>query len=666
MAASRIAIENLWKIRRPAGLSLAPDGTRAVCSVTSYSMPENKGTTNLWLLSTKGRAPRKLTTCGEKDGQAAWSPDGGTIAFVAKREWRGRMDSEPQIYLIEADGGEARQLTRLATGVHAIKWFPDGKRVAFISWVWPSLRGAAAQARRVNQRKKDKVKAHCVEHATYRFWDHWLADGRVPHLFVVDARGGVGRDLFEGTRYELVRADPDQHCYDISPDGRRVAFGYDANPEKRLDDEFDIVELDLGARRFRNLTAGRPHRDFHHPRYAPGGARIACLSANVRRSPVAPSEITLIDRKTGRITVASHRWDRSVDAPLRWSGDGTALLCLAQDQARQHLFRFDVASRRPEVLVNGGMVSEFDIASDTLAYVRDDMNTPPAVYARPDRGAGRKIEAFNDALLKGLRFGPCEEVRFAGWRGEKVQMWLVFPPGFDSRKKYPVLHSIHGGPHAISGDSWHFRWNNHLFAAQGYIVADVNYHGSSSFGRRFTESIRHEWGKRELADIEAATALLSRRRYVDAKRVFASGGSYGGYLVAWMNARVPHGKYRAYVCHAGCFDWVSMFADDAYHFFAKELGAWYWDDFGRIEAQNPRALVRHMTTPTLVMHGALDYRVPDTQALQYYNTLKAKQVPARLVYFPDENHWILKPQNSRLWYREFFAWLRRFDSVRTR
>jgi dipeptidyl aminopeptidase/acylaminoacyl peptidase len=340
-----------------------------------------------------------------------------------------------------------------------------------------------------------------------------------------------------------------------------------------------------------------------------------------------------------------------------------ALLCAAQDRARQHLFRFDLASRQPAAVVRGGMVTEFDLAADRIAFIRDDSNTPPGVYARGAGGTERKVEAFNDALLRRFRFGAPEEVSFRGWNGETVQMWLVFPPGFDPKRKYPVLHSIHGGPHTAAADSWHFRWNNHVFAAQGYIVAGVNYHGSSSFGQKFLESIRHEFGKRELADIEAATALLVRRRYVDAKRVFAAGGSYGGYLVAWMNGHVPPGRYRAYVCHAGCFDWAAMFADDGYAFFEKDLGAWYWEDFARIEAQNPRAAVRRMATPTLVIHGGLDYRVPDAQGLQYYNTLKAKKVPARLLHFPDENHWILKPQNSRLWYREFFAWLRRFDAT---
>ena len=656
----RFSVEDLWKIKRPAGISLAPDGTRAVVSLSSYSMQENRSSASLWLLSTTGAKPRVLTTSGEKDGQPAWSPDGSAIAFVAKREWRGKKDDEPQAYLIAPDGGEARRLTELATGVSAIKWFPDGKRIAFISWVWPDLRGAAAQARRAKERKDDKVKAHVVEQHMYRFWDHWLADGRVPHLFVADVSSGACRDLFEGTPYELIRADPDQHVYDLSPDGRFIAFGYDPAPEKKLDDEFDIVELDLSARRFHNLTRGEPHRDYHHPRYAPDGARIACLSADVRRNLRAQGQITLIDRRSGRVEIVSKRWDKWIEAPLRWSGDGKELLCAAQEEARVHLFRFTLAARTAERVVTGGAVAEFDFAGGTTAYICSDMQTPPAVYAGED-GVRRKIERFNDTLLGQFKFGATEEVRYRGFGGKSVQMWVVFPPGFDPKRKYPLMHSIHGGPHAASSDGWHFRWSNQLFAAQGYIVVAVNYHGSSSFGQAFIDSIDGEYGKRELADVEAATDLLVRRRYVDRRRVFATGGSYGGYMVAWMNGRVRPGKYQAYVCHAGCYDWVSMFADDTYTFHEREFGAWYWKDMRKVEAQNPRAFAKNMTTPTLVIHGALDFRVPETQGFQYYNTLKARKVPARLVHFPDENHWILKPQNSRLWYREFFAWLKRFD-----
>jgi dipeptidyl aminopeptidase/acylaminoacyl peptidase len=243
-------------------------------------------------------------------------------------------------------------------------------------------------------------------------------------------------------------------------------------------------------------------------------------------------------------------------------------------------------------------------------------------------------------------------------------MWMTYPPGFDGKKKTPLLQVIHGGPHTAFGDAWHYRWNVQVMAAQGYVVACVNYHGSSSFGYAFGDSITHRWGELELQDVEAATDLLLQRPWADARRVFASGGSYGGYMVAWMNGHVAADRYAAYVCHAGCFDWTAMFADDAYTWHAKELGAWYWDDLARVHSQSPHAFAANMTTPTLVIHGALDYRVPDAQGLAYYNTLKARGVDARLLWFGDENHWILKPRNSRQWYGEFFGWLGGHDPGR--
>ena len=259
-----------------------------------------------------------------------------------------------------------------------------------------------------------------------------------------------------------------------------------------------------------------------------------------------------------------------------------------------------------------------------------------------------------------VSLGRHEAITVTGALGDAVQVWLFYPPGFDTGKKYPLLQVIHGGPHTAVGDNWHYRWNNALFAAQGNVVAVVNYHGSSSFGYAFLDSITHRWGELELQDIEAATTEMLKRPYIDPTRVYATGGSYGGFMVAWMNGHIPGGpagRYAAYVCHAGCFDWTAMFADDAWAWHAKELGGWYWDDMARVNAQSPHAFAANMHTPTLVIHGALDYRVPDAQGLAYYNTLKARGVTARLLWFPDENHWILKPQNSQQWYGEFFDWL---------
>jgi len=292
------------------------------------------------------------------------------------------------------------------------------------------------------------------------------------------------------------------------------------------------------------------------------------------------------------------------------------------------------------------------------------------VHAQRDGQAPQRIEQFNDALLARLKLGAVEEVSYTGasmtgqGAGDPVQMWLTYPPNFDPKKKYPILHSIHGGPHASAGDTFHFRWNTHVFAAQGYVVAQVNYHGSSGFGYAFLDSITHRWGELELQDVEAATDWLLKKPWADRRRVFASGGSYGGYMVAWMNAHVKAGRYNAYVCHAGCFDWTAMFSDDAYTWHAKELGAWYWEHPEQIRKQSPSTYAASMQTPTLVIHGAQDYRVPDQQGLAYYNTLKAKGVDARLVWFPDENHWILKPRNSKLWHGEFFAFLKRHDARR--
>jgi dipeptidyl aminopeptidase/acylaminoacyl peptidase len=263
--------------------------------------------------------------------------------------------------------------------------------------------------------------------------------------------------------------------------------------------------------------------------------------------------------------------------------------------------------------------------------------------------------------------GKAREFTVKGWNREPVQMWVIYPPNFDEKKKWPLLHSIHGGPHANWGDNFHFRWNNQVFAAQGYVVVCVNYHGSLGWGNAFLQSNNHSFGTKEHADIEAATDFMLKQGYIDPDRLAASGGSYGGKMVAWMNGRngrkagrKGRDRYRAYICHAGCFDWRAMYGGDAGYWFNHSLGTPYWNDSVKFASQNPITEVRHAKTPTLVIHGALDYRVPDQQGLAYYSTLKTMGVPTRLVFFPDENHWILKPQNAQLWYAEYFAWLRRY------
>jgi dipeptidyl aminopeptidase/acylaminoacyl peptidase len=326
-----------------------------------------------------------------------------------------------------------------------------------------------------------------------------------------------------------------------------------------------------------------------------------------------------------------------------------------------------VATKKAHIVAQGGWVQGFDVKGDTVVTAQDSMVHPARAYAVrlnvAQDAAPLRMESFNDTLLARFKFGAYESIEYKGANaiGKHTQAWIIYPPNFNARKRYPLLHSIHGGPHTSSGDTWHYRWNNQVFASgngtQDYVVMCVNYHGSTSFGDAFKDSITHRWGELELKDIEAATTLMLKKPYIDSKRVYATGGSYGGYMVAWMNGHVKKDRYKAYVCHAGCFDWVGMFADDAFEWHGKELGAWYWNDMQKVHAQSPHTFAKNFNTPTLVIHGALDYRVPDAQGLAYYNTLKARDIPAKLVWFPDENHWVLKPRNSKLWYGEFFDWL---------
>ncbi len=304
------------------------------------------------------------------------------------------------------------------------------------------------------------------------------------------------------------------------------------------------------------------------------------------------------------------------DAPS-WTPDSSALLSLTEDRGRVGLLESaDRRQRSSRGRRRWRAVEVRAVGRRKRARLRPRYSFIPAGALRESRGDGtseRSIESLNARLLARHALGPVEEITIAGWNGEPVQMYVTFPRGFDGRRKWPLMHSIYGGPHASHHDGWHFRWNTQVFGAQGYVVAAVNYHGSSGFGQQFLGTITERYGEKDLADIEAASEYLLRRGYVDGERIIATGGSYGGFMVAYMNGHTD--RYRAYVCHGGCYDWVSMMATDGYRFFAKELGAFHWDDEARVMQQSPHHYVKEAKTPTLVVHGELDYRVPATQGL---------------------------------------------------
>jgi dipeptidyl aminopeptidase/acylaminoacyl peptidase len=650
-----LGIDDIHALDRVGALTLAPDGHAAVCTVTRGLMAENRSRTQLWHLPlAAGRRPRALTHCGEHDAQPAWSPRGDRIAFLARRSQDGKTDATNQLYLIPPDGGEARRASRFAPGITSFKWMPDGRHVVFAAWTWPGSKGAAAQARRHAAFSQRPETGFVTDEAFHRHWDHVIPMGRVLHLWLLDVDSGRATDLFEGTELELPREAGGAIDYDPHPGGHCVAFVHDPTHPPRPGNPTLLAAIEVHSRRWHTL-ADTPGFDFAAPRWHPDGGALACTAAAVGQRHTALHQPALVrpDGSWQRLTPAD--WDHHVDGPLHWSDDGGHLLFTAEDRGRCPLWRCEVDSVAVERLAPDGWVQGFDARGGAVVVCRDSHRHPAQVWTLGD--SPRRLEAFNDRLLARRRLGETREISVTGALGEPVQVWLTFPVGFDPRKRHPLLHVIHGGPFSAAGDSFSLRWNPHVLASRGHVVVQVNYHGSSGFGFAFRDSIMGRQGQLELQDIEAASDWLLRQRWADPKRLDASGGSYGGFLVAWMNGHARPGRYRRHVCHAGVFDRVATFSADSYLQRPRDLGAFYWDDPARVLAQSPHAAAGAMRTPTLVIHGAKDYRVPDTNALAYYNTLKARGVEARLLWFGDENHWVLKPQNARQWTREFLDWV---------
>lgn len=662
-----LSIETLWQLDRVGTVAASPDGLQAVCTVTHPDLEANRSSTALWCFDTRGRrAPRRLTTAPGRHAQPAWSPRGDRIAFIAQREQQGHKDQRPQLYLIAPDGGEAVRASDFAPGIEAFRWMPDGRSVLFSAWVWPQLRGAAAQARRWKQQAARLETGYATEQAHYRHWDHHHPMDRVLHLHRLDLASGRVTDLFEGTAYELPRDDTTPEPFDASPDGRHVAFCFDPAAEKVAGQRCVVAEMTLASRRVRRL-ADDALWHFECPRYAPDGSRLAVLAANTGRLHTLPARPALITRAQRGATwrpLGAH-WDHEAASAPRWQADGQALYLTSEREGRCPLWRcsLDEPEGRFEVHTTGGWVQGFDLGGapgdEVVLTVADSQRHPPRLQASRGTSEPSRLDRFNDRVLAGVAFGNTEVLTLPGALGDPVQMWLTYPPGFDPKRRHPVMHVIHGGPYAASGDTWSWRWNAQLLASQGHVVAQVNYHGSSGFGHAFKHSIMGRLATLEQQDIEAGTDWLLRQRWADPRRLYATGGSYGGFLVAWINGHSVPGRYRAHICHAGVFDRVATFAADSWPQRRHDLGTWYWDDLAAVHAQSPHAHAATMATPTLVIHGALDYRVPDCNGLAYYNTLKARGVQARLLWFPDENHWVLKPRNAQQWHGEFFAWLQR-------
>jgi dipeptidyl aminopeptidase/acylaminoacyl peptidase len=645
--AELLSAEKMWSLQRLANPTISPDGSLAVVPVTRFDVTENKGYTDLWLFPVKGGAPTQLTSAKANDTEPAFSPDGRMIAFVSKRD----DDKEEQIYVIPVAGGEARRITSLPTGADAPKWFPDGKRIAFVSRIWPDLVRWEDQEKRQKERADSKMSAKVWDRAPIAYWDRYHDDRR-PHVFSIELTGGEPVAITRASGFHLSINEYDANSYDISPDGLDLALASNIDTVGN-DANFDVIELaSCGCKPARNLTTDNPANDGE-PLYSPDGKHLAFTRQKIKGFYADRARLMVLDRASGTMRELTEGWDRSAEE-LVWQPDSRALFGSIDDAATRRIYRFDLRGGAPRAVTSTPSFSGLDVGKGAAVAIRQSFSEPPTLV-RLDlaRGGATTLSTFNDAALAGLSLGKVESVTYQGANGADIQMWVVYPPGFDPSKKYPVYMLLHGGPHNAMTDGVQWRWNAHVFASWGYISTWHNFHGSSGFGQAFTDSINPDQISLPYEDTIKAAEWLMAQPFVDRDRIAAGGGSYGGFLASTLLGR-PH-PFKTLVAHAAVYNNFTQIAADYGAQKARFFN--FWERPEEFARYSPHTSAGNFSTPTLVIHGQNDLRVPVNHGIELFNILQRRGVPSKLVYFPDENHWVLKPQNSLFWYETKREWL---------
>lgn len=676
-----MTFEDFAAVRNVGDPQVSPDGRWILYSVRTTDVGANRRTTVTKLQATTGGAARQFPDASTAATEARWSPDGKRIAYSAKG----------QIWVADVSGANARQITNVNGGASGPVWSPTGDRIAFVSGVYPDCDSDGCNIERAKAADTAKVKAHIADNLLYRHWTEWTPETR-SHLFIVSPDGTGLRDVTSGIKYDVPPGPfGGSEAYSFSPDGKELAYtAKDQGREDAWSTDLNLYTVAVAAGSPSVITAGNRGAD-QNPVYSPDGRFIIYASQARAGFESDRQRLMAYDRaaRTSRELLPS--WDRNADG-YAFSPRGDAIYLTSVDASRTKLFRITRSgsgwTTTPQLLTPGGNNFALSVSGDgkTLAWLQDATERPAEVMLAtavsftlipsdgafsgnpPSVGTGglanvRRLTHENDALLAQLKLYPAEDFWFKGADGDSVQGILVKPPQYQAGKKFPVLFLIHGGPQGEWLDQWHGRWNFELFASPGFGIVAINPRGSFGYGQRFTDQISRDWGGKVYTDLmNGLDAALSRNSWLDSSRVGAGGGSYGGYMTNWIAGH--SNRFKALFTHAGVFNLENMYgATEEIWFSEWEFGGPYWEKAAMDSVYrrwSPHLFAGNFRTPHLVVVGELDYRVPYTEGLSLFTALQRQGVPSRLIDFPDEGHWIGKPQNQRLWWGEVLGWFTKY------
>ncbi len=654
--------EDLVAMERISDPQPSPGGTRVAFVVTTMDLEKNGGRKDIWMSDLDGGHLTRLTTDPANDWAPRWADD-ATLYFLSSRS------GSDQVWRLKLAGGEAVRITDLPLDVGALVVEPTHTALYLGLTVFPDCdEPIPCTIDRLDHRARSKTSGLIFDRLFVRHWDTW-EDGRRNHVFRLpleaDGRAaGDPVDLMPGVDANCPTAPwGDESDFSVSPDGRWLVYTAKVVPgsEQAWSTNFDLWAVPTdGSAAARCLTQANPAWDGS-PRFSPDGRTLAWLAMARPGYESDRFRVTTMHWPDGPATTITEAWDRS-PASLVWTSDGRSLLATADNVGNHSLFRIDPATGNVAALVTRHSNTDPRVLpSGGVVFLQDSLISPAEVMVLPAAGEeAHRITNFNGNRLAGLEFGDYRQFSFTGAHGDEVWGYLIQPVGFNPKGSYPLAFLIHGGPQGTFDDHWHYRWNPEIYAAHGYAVATIDFHGSTGYGQDFTDAINGDWGGAPYEDLmKGLDKVLASNPWIDPQRMAAAGASFGGYMINWIQGHTD--RFKALVCHDGNLDELMAYYDTEELWFPEwEHGGPPWVNPEGYRKDSPVNFVGSWKTPELVIHGARDYRVVDTQGMGTFNALQRLGIPSRLLYFPDESHWVLKPQNSLQWHQVVLDWMDRW------